>query len=90
MIKKLFYNWCILGVDLLRYKKYSYCSVISEVIMMTPKMGRPPIDNPKQHEIRTRVDNTTYLAIEEYCKKENITRSIFLRRAIDMALSIKK
>lgn len=57
---------------------------------MTQKMGRPPIDNPKQHEIRTRVDDSTYLAIEEYCKKENITRSIFLRRAIDMALSIKK
>lgn len=57
---------------------------------MTPRTGRPKAENPMQFEIRTRVDADTHAAIVERCKSENITRSVFLRRAIDLALKTKK
>lgn len=57
---------------------------------MTPRTGRPKSDNPKQHEIRTRVDEDTYTAIVKTCEREKITRSDFLRQAIDSALKTKK
>lgn len=58
--------------------------------MMTQKMGRPKSVNPKNYELRTRVDSKTNEEINSFCEQEKITRSIFLRRAIDLILGKTK
>lgn len=58
--------------------------------MMTQKMGRPKSVNPKNYELRTRVDSETNEKINSFCEQEKITRSIFLRRAIDLILGKTK
>ena len=57
---------------------------------MTQKMGRPKSVNPKNYELRTRVDSETNEKINSFCEQEKITRSIFLRRAIDLILGKTK
>lgn len=56
---------------------------------MNAKLGRPKSKNPKHIEIRSRVDKITYQYIENYCKRNNLTRSDFLRKAIDFYLNKK-
>jgi putative uncharacterized protein FNV0124 len=53
------------------------------------KMGRPVNKNPKNIEIRTRVDEETSKIINLYCEEKKITRSDFLRLGIGMVLSKK-
>nr|DAF26671.1 MAG TPA: Alginate and motility regulator [Caudoviricetes sp.] len=56
---------------------------------MNAKIGRPKANNPQSYEIRTRVDKDTYEKIEKFCKKNKITRSIFLRKGIEKVLNEK-
>lgn len=49
---------------------------------MSPRTGRPPIENPKSNPIHVRLDNETLKILDEYCKKENIARTEGIRRGI--------
>ena len=53
---------------------------------MSPRTGRPKIDNPKNHEIKVRVDEKTRQAITKYAEKHNIAITETIRRAIDLFL----
>ena len=58
---------------------------------MSPRTGRPKADNPKNHDIKVRIDEETNQAIICYAKRHNIARTEAIRRAIDMLLShVKK
>lgn len=56
--------------------------------MNAKKIGRPTTDNPKNYEIRTRVNEKTNKKINDYCKENNITRSDLLRKGIDLVLDM--
>ncbi len=45
------------------------------------KMGRPT-DNPRPHKLSIRLNDTDKENLEEYCKRENVTRTEAISRAI--------
>ena len=49
---------------------------------MSPRTGRPKINNPKSNRITIRLDDETYSKINEYCKQENIDKAEAIRRGI--------
>lgn len=49
--------------------------------MPDKKMGRPT-DNPKQTQFSIRFDEQTLNILDEYCKKEDISRPEGVRRAV--------
>jgi len=57
---------------------------------LSPRTGRPKAENPKNHDIKVRVDEETNQAIIQYAKQHNIARTEAIRRAINMLLSQEK
>ncbi|MCL2673720.1 MAG: CopG family transcriptional regulator [Defluviitaleaceae bacterium] len=57
---------------------------------MSPRTGRPKVDNPKNHDIKVRIDEKTNQAIIRYAEKHNIARTEAIRRGIDLLLSQDK
>lgn len=53
------------------------------------KMGRPVIGKPKTIEIKTRIDEDLEEKVKNYCEEKKITRSDFLRKAINRELNEK-
>lgn len=49
---------------------------------MSPRTGRPPIDNPKGKRITVRIDDETSNILNKYCKQENIERAEAVRKGI--------
>ena len=49
---------------------------------MSPRTGRPPIDNPKSERITVRIGNEESKILNEYCKKEKVERAEAIRRGI--------
>ncbi len=61
----------------------------SEVIIVSPRTGRPVIGEPKTNDIKVRLDNTTHEALLQYSKENNITKAEAIRRAIKLLLHLK-
>ena len=57
---------------------------------MCPKIGRPKAVNPKDIDIKVRVDKATNEKLLEYADKYNITRAEAVRCGIDMLLGFKQ
>lgn len=58
---------------------------------MSPRTGRPKIDNPKTNPIHVRLDNESVKILETYCKQEKIAKTEGIRRGIEKLRSdIKK
>lgn len=53
---------------------------------MSPQVGRPKAENPKRNDLKVRFDDKTLFQIDEYCKRQGVTRSDAIRRGIDMLL----
>ena len=53
---------------------------------MSPRIGRPKADNPKDIDLKVRVDKNTNDALEKYSKKNNITKAETVRRWIKLLL----
>lgn len=49
-------------------------------------MGRPPSSNPKQHDIKVRVDNHTHEKLLKYCEVNGVSKAEAIRKAIDEML----
>lgn len=60
-------------------------SLESEVIGLA-KMGRPKIDNPKNHDTKVRLDEKDFEALEKYCTDHNTTRAEVIRMAVQQFL----
>ena len=59
---------------------------------MSSKLGRPKIDNPKNIDIKVRIDQDTNKRLLKYSEKHNISRTEVIRNGIDLVLNqdIKK
>ena len=53
---------------------------------MSPRTGRPKVDNPKNNDVKVRLDDETTKKLDNYCDKHNITRAEAIRQGIHLLL----
>jgi hypothetical protein len=49
---------------------------------MSPRTGRPPLDNPKSERITVRIDKEHSEILNEYCKKNKVDKAEAVREGI--------
>ena len=49
---------------------------------MSPRTGRPPIENPKSERITVRLGATESAILKSYCEQEKLERAEAIRRGI--------
>lgn len=57
---------------------------------MSPRTGRPKIDNPKDVDVKVRFDKELHNRLLKYCEEHNITRTEAIRKGVHLLLSEKK
>lgn len=57
---------------------------------MSPRTGRPKIQNPKSNDVKVRLDDKTIIELDNYCLKKGITRAEAIRKGIHLLLINKK
>lgn len=57
---------------------------------MSPRTGRPKVENPKDIDVKVRFDKDLHEKLLEYCQKNNITRTEAIRRGVHLLLSETK
>lgn len=60
-----------------------------EVIIMSPRTGRPKSNNPKTNDIKVRLDDSTHTQLLAYCEKHQITKADAIRQGINLVLHKK-
>ena len=53
----------------------------SEVIIMSPRTGRPT-ENPRPNKLSIRISDEDKKILEDYCEKENVNRTEAISRGI--------
>lgn len=53
---------------------------------MSPRTGRPKIDNPLSVDVKVRLDSDTNKKLVEYCEKNNVTRAEAIRKGVHLLL----
>lgn len=59
----------------------------SEVIVVSPNIGRPVIGEPKTRDIKVRIDEKMHEQLIIYCKEKDVTKAEAIRRALHLLLS---
>lgn len=54
---------------------------------MSPRTGRPKAEKPKEIRYSVRLDTETEARLQEYCKRNGITRGEAIRKGIHLLLS---
>lgn len=49
---------------------------------MSPRTGRPKVDNPQNQRFSIRLDDNTGKRLDAYCEREGKTRAAVIRDAI--------
>lgn len=57
---------------------------------MSPKTGRPKIENPNTINLMIRINKDLNLRLNEYCKINSITKGEVVRNGIEKVLDEKK
>lgn len=57
---------------------------------MSPRTGRPKIDNPKSVDVKIRFDEVSHSKLMEYCEKNGVTRTEAIRRAVELLIEASK
>lgn len=57
---------------------------------MSPRTGRPKVDEPKDIRFSIRIDNETNKQLDNYCEDNQITKAEAIRQGIHLLLSQKK
>lgn len=57
---------------------------------MSPRTGRPKAENPKNNDVKVRLDAKTINELDMYCKENEVTRAEAIRKGIDLLLGNKK
>ena len=56
---------------------------------MSPRTGRPKVENPKAIDIKVRIDSETARRLELYCKSNNMNRAEAIRKGLQLLLEQK-
>lgn len=59
-------------------------------VILSPRTGRPPIENPMSERITVRLDAESAKILKEYCKKQQIEKAEAIRRGIKRLADMKK
>ena len=62
----------------------------SEVIKVSPRTGRPKVDDPKVNRTSVNLDKVTLERLEKYCSVHGITKGEAIRRGIHLLLENEK
>lgn len=54
---------------------------------MSPRTGRPKLDNPKDIDVKVRFDKQLHAQLMEYCAKHKITRTDAIRAGVHLLLA---
>ena len=57
---------------------------------MSPRTGRPKSENPKEIEVKARIDAKTNEELQEYCKRHQKTKTDVVREGIRLILEREK
>lgn len=57
---------------------------------MSPRTGRPKVDNPKDIDVKVRFDKETHEKLMDYCIAHGITRTEAIRLGIHLLLAKKE
>ncbi len=57
---------------------------------MSPRTGRPKEENPKNVDVKIRIDEQTNFKLLDYCSKHQITRVEAIRQGIHLILKETK
>ena len=77
-------------IDFLCDTNYNKGVTESKVMTLSPRTGRPKVDNPKQSRFSIRLDDERNTKLQQYCKAHNITKGEAIRQGIDLLLSKQK
>lgn len=58
--------------------------------MGSAKIGRPKSNNPKEYDVKVRLDSLTHQALIRYCDRNKITKASAIRKGIDLLLETDK
>lgn len=53
---------------------------------MSPRTGRPKADNPKNVDLKVRIDGTTHEKLIDYCNDNHVTKAEAVREGINKLL----
>lgn len=53
---------------------------------MSPRTGRPKVENPLSIDIKVRLDNETNQKLIDYCEAHDITRAEAIRQGVHLLL----
>ena len=57
---------------------------------MTPRTGRPKVDNPKDKSIKVRFDDDLYSRINDYAEEYELPRAEVIRKGVKLLVEQKK
>lgn len=57
---------------------------------MSPRTGRPKSNNPKNIDVKIRFDEDSHNKLMEYCKKNGLSRTEAIRKAVDLLIGFNK
>lgn len=57
---------------------------------MSPRTGRPKAENPKNNDVKVRLDENTAKRLAEYCQTHGITKAEAIRQGIHLLLGEEK
>lgn len=57
---------------------------------MSPRTGRPKVENPKKNDVKVRLDDETSKKLDEYCVQYSMTRAEAIRKGIHLLLAENK
>lgn len=57
---------------------------------MSPRTGRPKMENPKDIDVKVRFDREMHEKLLEYCQERGITRTEAIRKAVQTLLDAEK
>lgn len=57
---------------------------------MSPRTGRPKIENPKNIDVKVRFDKELNERLLNYCERHNITRTEAIRQGVHLLLLSEK
>ena len=60
------------------------------ILRVSPRTGRPKIDNPKSISLKIRIDADTHRALLQYRKDNKLTKAAAVRQGIALILGKKK
>lgn len=56
---------------------------------MSPRTGRPKVENPLTVEVKARIDIETNEKLIKYCKENNVSRTEVVRKGIKQVIEKK-